>query len=927
MSDAGGDPHDWRGRSLVGRDQDVALVRSFVDAAAVRGGSLVIVGDAGVGKSVLIADAAGYAATIGAQVIWAVGIEHDANVSFSGLSQVLSPLLDGLDGLDEGHRSALRGALGLSTSTSAADRMAISNAALQLLIRAAQDGPILLVVDDMPWLDPISAQILAFLARRASGHRLGVLASARTGEPTAFDTSQLRTHELGPLSHDAASALLDSRYPALPPRPRQRLLAEAQGNPLALLELPIALASHGTAALAPVLPLTGRLQQVFAARIAAVPRSTRDALLLAVLDGTGDLAVLGEPPRAAEALAPAVHVLLVTVDVAAAVLTFRHPLIRSAIVGQATEGERRRAHQRLAEHHAENLQRRAWHLAEASTGPNETTAALLQRVAHINLFRGDAVRAISELLRAADLSPDGTDRSPRLAEAAYLGAIVTGDLRDVPALLDAARRADPEHHGSLAGAVAGAYHLLNETGDVDSAHRLLTGAINAVADSADAHNKTLIEALYTLLMVCFFAGRADLWPDFHGAVARLKPRVPRLLSILAGTFSDPARGALPVLDRLDAAIAALPRENSPARIVRTAIAGSYLDRIGHCREPLWRAVRHGREGGAITSAIEALALLGNDAYFAGRWDEVQTLTAECLELCRTHNYRLLRLPGLFLQALVAAARGDDAGRRAVQEMTRWAAPRRVGVVAWYAWHVRTLAALSQGEFDEAYRCATMVSPAGRLAAHTPNALWLIMELVEAAARTGRLADARAHVAAADAARIGDLSPRLALTAAGARAMAADDASFPPLFDRALALPGADRWPFDLARLRLAYGERLRRTRASAAARPHLRAAADLFDQLQARPWSQRAIGELRAAGAHHDHPAATPPSSALTPQQDQIARLAATGLTNKQIGERLFLSARTVGYHLHQIFPKLGVTSRAGLRDALDDRPHRGPVI
>jgi DNA-binding CsgD family transcriptional regulator len=927
VSDAGRARHGLRRRSLVGRDQDVALVRSFVDDAAVRGGSLVIVGDAGVGKSVLVVDAAGYAATVGVQVIWAVGVEHDAGVSFSGLSQVLSPLLDELDELGEGHRGALRGALGMATPAAAAGRTAISNAALQLLIRAAQDRPILLVVDDMPWLDTISAQILAFLARRVSGYRVGVLATARTGEPTEFDTSQLRTHELGPLPDDAARALLDSRYPALAPRPRQRLLAEAQGNPLALLELPIALESHGTGALASVLPLTGRLQEVFAARLTGLPQGTRDALLLAVLDGTGNLAVVDTPPRAAEALAAAVRARLVTVDVAAAALAFRHPLIRSAIVGRATDGERRRAHQRLAEYYTDDLRRRVWHLAEVSTGPDETTAALLQQVAHINLFRGDAVRAISELLRAAELSPTGTDRSPRLAEAAYLGAIVTGDLRDVPALLDAARRADPEHHGSLAGAVAGGYHLLNGTGDVDSAHRLLAGAINALAEPGDAHNKTLIEALYTLLMVCFFAGRAELWRDFHAAVERLRPRAPRLLSILAGTFSDPAQGALPVLERLDDAIAALHRENSPARIVRTAIAGSYLDRIGDCREPLWRAVRHGRDGGAITSAIEALALLGNDAYFAGRWDEVQTLTAESLELCRTHNYRLLRWPGLFLQALVAAARGDDAGRQAVEEMTRWATPRRVGVVAWYGWHVRTLAALSRGEFDEAYRCATMVSPAGRLAAHTPHALWLIMELVEAAARTGRHAEARAHVAAADHARIGDLSTRLALTVAGARAMAADDASFPALFDRALALPGADRWPFDLARIRLAYGERLRRTRAVAAARVHLWAAAEVFDQLQAGPWAQRAGGELRAAGAQRDRPGAPAPSSALTPQQDQIARLAATGLTNKQIGERLFLSARTVGYHLHQIFPKLGVTSRAGLRDTLEDRPPGGPVI
>lgn len=911
--------HRWQDISLIGRGSDVAVVRSFVNDALAHGGALVIVGEAGIGKSVLAADAAGYAATLGAQVIWAVGAEHDADVSFSGLSQVLSPLHGQIERLDGEHRSALLGALGTEVSGRVGSRLAISNATLQLLAQVAEARPILLVVDDMPWLDAVSAQVLAFVARRVPGRRIGLLATARFGERTSFDTAGLRTHEIGPLSEQASKQLLDSHFPALAPRPRQRLLAEAQGNPLALLELPIALSTQGVgAALTAVLPLTGRLRQVFTARIAQLPQTTRDALLVAVLDGTGELDVIADPQTAVAALAPAVQLRLIAVDVAAGRLVFRHSLIRSAIVDQAGDEQRRDAHRRLAELYAGNLQRRAWHLAESSTGPDEVTAALLQRVAHTNLSRGDSVSAITQLLRSADLSADNTARSTRLAEAAYLGAIVTGDLRDVPTLLDAVRRADPQHHGSLPGAVAGAYHLLNETGDVDSAHRLLTAAIEALPDPGDARNKTLAEALYTLLMICFFGGRAEMWDDFHIAVGRLRPRPPRLLSILADTFSDPAHRALPALDRLDSAIASLHRENSPARIVRTAIAACYLDRIGECREPLWRAVRHGREGGAVTSAIEALFLLGNDSYFTGRWDDVQDLTAEGLDMCRTHNYRLLQWPGLFLQALVAAARGDEAiSSDLIQQMSRWAGPRRIGVINAYVWHVRTLVALSCGDFDDAYRCAGAVSPAGQLAAHAPNALWLIMELVEAAARSGRVALARAHVEAAESVGVERLSARLALTVAGARAMAADDDRFAPLFDLALAVPNADRWPFDLARIELAYGERLRRTRSPAAARAHLQAAADLFDQLQAEPWRKRAGNELRATGVHREPAGLT----LLTAQQLQIAELAATGLTNKQIGERLFLSARTVGYHLHQIFPKLGVTSRAGLRDALAGLP------
>jgi hypothetical protein len=200
-------------------------------------------------------------------------------------------------------------------------------------------------------------------------------------------------------------------------------------------------------------------------------------------------------------------------------------------------------------------------------------------VALANLRRGDGVAVVSELLRAAELSPAGSDRASRLAEAAYLGSIVTGDLRDAPRLLEAARQADPEHGGALAAAVASTYHLLNGDGDVATAHRLMVGAIETLADPRGAHNKVLIEGLYTLLLVCFFGGRPQLWQPFDAAISRLRPRPPELLGILAKTFSDPVRLALPVLGRLDALIAGLSQETIPARIMRTGIAAAYLDRL------------------------------------------------------------------------------------------------------------------------------------------------------------------------------------------------------------------------------------------------------------------------------------------------------------------------------------------------------------
>lgn len=913
---------------LMGRDRDIAAIRAFVDQAAAHGGALVVSGDAGVGKTALIEAAMSYAVTAGLRLLRATGAQFEANMSFAGLHQLLFPLLDShLGQLDDVHRTTLRSALGLGESAAAPDWMTLSHAALELLTRAASSTPILIVVDDVPWLDQASGRVLAFIARRTAGTRLGFLATMRTGDEGLFDQSGIGAYELGPLSHASSEALLDSRYPALTARARYRLLSQAQGNPLALLELPIALKSQNARRMfTETLPLTNRLQAVFAGRISALPARTRHALLMAVLDGTGDLKALrfGEPGSEADDLARADRAQVISIDGAAARVSFRHPLIRSAVVELATDEERRDAHRILAERHADEPARRAWHLAEASTGPDENVASLLQQVGHANLYRGDSVSAIKELLRAADLSPAGADRASRLAEAAYLGAIVTGDLRDLPALMDAARIADPQHGGSLAGAVAGAYHLLNETGDIDNAHRLLVGAIETLPEPGDVRNNALIEALYTLLMVSFYGGRAELWPAFHTAVARLRPRPPQLLSILASTFSDPARLAQPAIGQLDAAIDRLHTKTSPAHIVRTAIAGSYLDRIGGCREPLWRAVRHGREGGAVTSAIEALFLLGNDAYFTGRWDDVQALTDEGLALCRTYNYSLLQWVGQFLQALVATGRGDHATSRTLTEqMSRWAAPRRVGVVSAYVWHVRTLAALSRGDFDEAYRSASAVSAAGKLASHVPNALWLIMELVEAAARSGRSDEAAAHVLAVREAHIDELSPRLALIVAGAAAMAVADPDHRELFEQALLVPDADRWPFDLARIQLAYGERLRRTQSPSDARTHLSAAIDAFDHLGARPWAERAGNELRATGIQRERPG-SPGNASLTGQQYQIAQLAAAGLSNKQIAERLFLSPRTVGYHLHQIFPKLGVTSRAALRDALAALPESG---
>jgi DNA-binding CsgD family transcriptional regulator len=912
---------------LIGREPEIQQLRLFVSRIIQgTGEALLLSGDPGVGKTSLLDQAAAFAADSGIRLLRATGSQFEADISFAALHQLLHPCFAELPHLSPLLARALNVALCLGEGPPPTPLL-VASAVLALLQQASKEQPLLLIVDDLPWLDRASALVLGMVARRLAGLPVALLAAGRTGQPSFFDQGNLLVARVEPLSEEAAAELLINRYPVMTPRVRRRLLDAALGNPLALLELPVSLGdlAHAVAGTLPVaLPLSRRLQTVFASRVQALPPSVYELLLLAVLDGTGDLRLVRAlaADRGGEGLGLAERAGLVRTEESTARLTFRHPLIRSAIVELSTSEQRRRAHAELAARLADQPERYAWHLAEATEEPDERVAALLQEVAHANLRRGDSVGAVTELLRAAELSPSGKGRSGRLAEAAYLGSIVTGDLRDAPRLLEQARRAHPGPGGPLSAAVAGAYHLLHGDGDVDTAHRLLTTAIYELDDPRDAHNKVLIEALYTLIMICFFGGRADLWPPLQNAVDRLVPRPPELLVILSATFSDPARLTPAMLARADASVADLGQQVSPARITRTGIAVAYLDRLSQCREPLQRAIQHGREGGAVTSAIEALFLLGQDAFHTGRWDEAQQLVDEGLQLCDTHGYDLLTWPGRLTAALLAAARGD--GREATdtaRDMDAWAAPRGAGIIRAYAAHIRSLTALGQADFETAFHNAAAISPPGTLAPYAPHALWVLLDLVEAAIHTGRRTEAAAHVAAARDCRLDRLSPRLRLVVLAGEAITESRTGTDPqtALEQAITEPGNDRWPFDLARIQLTYGSDLRRIKRTTDARRQLGAAAETFRRLGATPWAARADRELRATGI--TVATADTGLASLTPQQLQIALLAAAGHTNKEIAARLFLSPRTVSTHLYQVFPKLGITSRAALRDALADTP------
>ncbi|MFE7802726.1 AAA family ATPase [Nocardia sp. NPDC057440] len=887
---------------LIGRDRELAQLNTFTTESAVGGGAMLVVGEAGIGKTVVLTAAAESAAAVGIRVLRSAGVEFEASVSFAGLHQLLYPLQDRRHQLAAVHRRALGVGLGLDDGP-VPDQLGLVNAVRALLVRAAVDGPVLLVVDDLHWIDRASALVLGMLARRLRDTRVGLVAAIRAGEDSFFESEGLHEIHIGPLDDDAATALLSEHYPDLASRSCQRYLAEAQGNPLALIELPDASTAHR----APGVTRVGRrLHTLFARRIESLPARTRQQLLLAALSGAEP-----GPTAVPTDLGPAEELRLVCVDVDSRRLRFRHPLIRAAVVDLATHEQRRRAHQELAERFPEFSEQRARHLADAAVGADAHIADLLERAATGTQRRGDPVGAVGLMLRAAELSSRSQDRERRVMVAAYLGADITGDLAEARRLVEGAERSPG---GSSAGAVAVASLMLNIGGDIDTVHQLLVNAIKAARDPSDADDVVLVEALYVLQATCFFGSRAGLAADFHTALDRLGHTAPEFLVLLGSTFLEPVRLALPMLGRLDAEIAGISDQSDPAHIVRLGIAALYVDRLSGCRTALEHVVAHGRSGGAITSAIEAFVLLGYDGVLSGEWDRVQQLAGEGLEFAERHGYTLLGGLLQFQQAYLAAARGDsDTVKAVTDELTRWATPNRIGLVLHHAAHAKALAELGRGDFDAAYQQVSGIF-AETIPVHAPHALWILPDLVEAAVRAGRLAEAARHVDAVAATDVATISPRLALVVAGARAMVAGPEDWRDRFGLALATPGAERWPFHHARIQLAYGERLRRAKVTVGARRHLTAALETFDRLGARPWADRARNELRATGR------ATAPGGSietLTPQQRQIALLAASGLTNKQIGDRLFLSPRTVGTHLYQVFPKLGVTSRAALRDAL----------
>ncbi|MEO8453465.1 MAG: helix-turn-helix transcriptional regulator [Gemmatimonadota bacterium] len=468
--------------------------------------------------------------------------------------------------------------------------------------------------------------------------------------------------------------------------------------------------------------------------------------------------------------------------------------------------------------------------------------------------------------------------------------------------------------------MAAAYALLDGDGDIVTAHRLLVGVIEVSERRFDPDDPFLVEALHVLFQICLWAEGGDLFPPFDAVVSDLGQTLPESLWFQNVVLRDPARVSTTALARLDQAIAGLDLETDVVRIERIVRASTYVDRVSLCRDALERVVEDGRRGGAIATAISALMQVCVDDYFVGEWEPARQLANEGVRLCRVHGYGLPRWCFELGDALVAAGRGERERVRTITDaMLNWAVPRGVGGVVGFAQHALTMDALANGDWEGAFQRAARISPPGALQPRVGCSLWVALALVEAAVPSDHRGEAHEHVAEMRRERVERISPRMAMVVDGAEAMITAGQDGLDLFEKALRIPGADRWTFEMARIRLAYGQRFRRERSVAQARVQLELAADVFRRLQARPWTDRAATELRAAGVTADGPYAGP--DALTAQEWQVATLAASGLSNKQIAERMFLSHRTISAHLYRIFPKLGITSRAALRDALGSSP------
>ncbi|MFE4974787.1 AAA family ATPase [Kitasatospora sp. NPDC056651] len=920
--------------TMVGREDEQAELVAFVRSAA--GQALVLRGEAGVGKSSLLGHAVALAEREGHLVVRAAGVEAESELPYAGLHQFLHPLLADAAGLEDGTRAVFDAVFG-GVQDDPPSVMTLGIAVLGLLSRSAAQRPLSLVLDDGQWLDDASADVCGFVGRRLAGGPVRLLVAVRTDLASRFDTAALPELPVAALSDEDAARLLDHRYPELSRPVRRAVLEQAQGNPLALLELPAHFS--GRTGDLPVeeligrrgVPLPRRLQQLYGTRIAALDEPVRSELLKGALDGAGTPSGTDAAPGTRYRMRdadPAVAAGLLDIEVVTGDLVFRHPLVRSAVVRMATPNQRRAAHLALARVHRENLERRATHLAAATVDPDEDVAGVLEAAAESATRRGGALAAVAWLTRAAELSEDHTGRSRRLADAAFVAAHAAR-LGQAHRLVRA--NLAPGSTTSPASVLAAAYQALYQDGDVRSTHRQVSAAIEKLRDAGAAAGgsaepqEVLTRLVILLLAISQFSGDRAAWESTLGLLDSLGDRVTERVRLFGGTWSDVTRHGAGWAEPLRRTAADLS-DLDPWDISRHATAAYHLDVLSHYRPHLQRVVDRELETGAMATGMVMLHQIMLDQMTVGEWAEAEGTGQRGLHLATEHGHHLFAAQSRAYLAQLAALRGQVARARDLQaEVDAWARPRGVGFLTQVADSAGATAALGSGDYESAYLYAIGITQPGTFRPYAYQASRTLLDLVEAARHTGRAEQARAHALAARDAGLPRVSPRLALITHGALAMTAEDErEAAEMFALAESHPDAARFPFELARIRLAHGIRVRHVQDRAAARRYLVPAAEAFERLGAAGWSERARAELRATGAPPRVSALS--LASLTWQERRIADLAAGGLTNKEIGERMHLSPRTVSSHLYRVFPKLGITARAALRDALS-RAEEAPRV
>jgi DNA-binding CsgD family transcriptional regulator len=888
---------------------------------------LVVRGEAGVGKTALLEYVAEQAS--GCRIARIGGVESEMELAFAGLHRLCAPMLDGLDGLPAPQANALRVAFGTQEGD-APDRFLVALAVLSLLAEAAEVEPLVCLVDDVQWLDRASAQTLTFVARRLLAERIAMVFAVR--EPNDLnDLTGLPELVVAGLSDGDARSLLASAMPGrLDQRVLDQIIAETRGNPLALLELPRGLTPAelaGGFGLPDARPLASRVEETFVQRVRTLPRETQRLLLLAAAEPVGDVSLLW---RAAEQLGirgdasrPAEAAALIELGIR---VRFRHPLMRSAAYRAADFRDRQEVHRALAEatDPETDPDRRAWHQAQAAAGPDEAVADELERSADRAQARGGAAAAAAFLARAAELTPDPAQRGERAVAAAQakfdaaasdaaLELLATAEL----APLDELQRARLER--------LRAEIVFARTRGSDAPALLLAAARRLEPLDAAMARETHLEATAAAM----YAGRLGDNPGVRAAAEAAQaappaPQPPRAIDLLldgvATRFTEGySAGVPPLRTALDAfrRVEGLTARDARWLWLACRLAADLWD------DELWyelatRGLRVARDTGALRVLPIAATYRASLHVHAGAFDAASALIEEADALVQATEMAPLKYASLML----AAWRGDEAEALELFEAGRREATARgeglgLGVLEW----ATALLYNGHGRYAEALAVAQQgceQDDAGLYA-------WTLVELIEAGVRSG--------ATDASSAALDRLSGRTQASGtdwalgieAGSRALLSDGRDAEPLYREAVERLARTHGVVHLARARLLYGEWLRRQSRRVDAREELRAAHDTFSRIGAEGFAERARGELLATG--ETAPRRTVETrDVLTPQEAQIARMASDRQTNPEIGAKLFISPRTVEYHLRKVFTKLDISSRKELRGALAGVPDAGGV-